>query len=84
MQFEYTPRGVCSRKMVFDIENGTIKSLQVIGGCDGNLKGISSLVKGMKVEDVIPRLEGIKCGMKPTSCPAQIALALKEFTKTNG
>ena len=84
MQFEYTPRGVCSRKMIFDIENGTIKSLQVIGGCDGNLKGISSLVKGMKVEDVIPRLEGIKCGMKPTSCPAQIALALKEFNKTNG
>lgn len=84
MKFEYTPRGVCSRKMIFDIENGTIQSLQVIGGCDGNLKGISSLVKGMKVEDIIPRLEGIKCGMKSTSCPEQIALALKEFTKNNG
>ena len=84
MKFEFTPRGVCSRKMIFDIENGTIQSLQVVGGCDGNLKGISSLVKGMKVEDVIPRLEGIKCGMKSTSCPEQIALALKEFEKNNG
>ncbi len=84
MKFEYTPRGVCSRKMIFDIENGIIQSLQVVGGCDGNLKGISSLVKGMKVEDVIPKLEDIKCGMKPTSCPAQIALALKEYSKNNG
>ncbi|MGN1340235.1 MAG: TIGR03905 family TSCPD domain-containing protein [Oscillospiraceae bacterium] len=84
MKFEYTPRGVCSRKMIFEIENGIIQSLQVVGGCDGNLKGISSLVKGMKVEDVIPRLEGIKCGMKSTSCPEQMALALKEYTRTNG
>lgn len=84
MKYEYTPRGVCSRKMIFEIENGTIQSLEVIGGCNGNLKGISSLLKGMRIEDVIPRLEGITCGNKPTSCPGQIALALKEFSKNNG
>lgn len=83
MKFEYTPRGVCSRKMIFDIENGTINSLEVIGGCNGNLKGISSLVTGMKIEDIIPRLEGITCGSKPTSCPGQIAEALKKFLSEN-
>lgn len=83
MTFEYIPRGVCSRKMVFDIEDGVIKSLEVIGGCNGNLKGISSLVTGMKPEDVISRLEGITCGSKPTSCPAQIAEALKKYLSKN-
>lgn len=83
MKFEYTPRGVCSRKMVFDVEDGVIKSLEVIGGCNGNLKGISSLVTGMKPEDVISRLEGITCGGKPSSCPAQIAEALKKYLSEN-
>ncbi len=83
MTFEYIPRGVCSRKMVFEIEDGVIKSLEVIGGCNGNLKGISSLVTGMKPEDVIARLEGITCGSKPTSCPAQIAEALKKYLSEN-
>lgn len=83
MRFEYIPRGVCSRKMNFDIENGQIKSLDVIGGCNGNLKGISSLVTGMKLEDVISRLDGITCGSKPTSCPAQIAEALREYLSKN-
>lgn len=83
MTFEYIPRGVCSRKMVFEIEDGIIKSLEVIGGCNGNLKGISSLVNGMKAEDVIARLEGITCGSKPTSCPAQIAEALKKYLSEN-
>ncbi len=83
MTFEYIPRGVCSRKMVFEIEDGVIKSLEVIGGCNGNLKGISSLVNGMKAEDVIARLEGITCGSKPTSCPAQIAEALKKYLSEN-
>lgn len=83
MTFEYIPRGVCSRKMVFEIEDGVIKSLEVIGGCNGNLKGISSLVTGMKPEDVISRLEGITCGSKPTSCPAQIAEALKKYLSEN-
>ena len=83
MKFEYTPKGVCSRKMIFDVEDGVIKSLEVIGGCNGNLKGISSLVNGMKAEDVIARLEGITCGSKPTSCPAQIAEALKKYLSEN-
>lgn len=78
--YEYTPKGVCSRQMIFEIEDdGTIASLQVIGGCNGNLKGISALVKGQKAEDVIARLDGIQCGMKPTSCPDQIAQALKAY-----
>lgn len=78
MTVEYTPRGVCSRKMIIDVEDGVVKSLKVIGGCDGNLKGISKLVEGMQVADVIERLEGIRCGFKNTSCPAQLAEALKK------
>lgn len=77
MVMEYKPSGVCSRKMVIDVEDGIVKSLEVIGGCHGNLQGISKLVEGMKVEDVISRLEGIRCGFKPTSCPDQLAKALK-------
>lgn len=81
MTYEFTPRGVCSQKMIIDVEDGVVRELQVLGGCNGNLKGISSLVKGMKIEDVIERLEGIHCGMKPTSCPDQLARALKEMSK---
>jgi len=77
MVMEYKPQGVCSRKMIIDVEDGIVKSLEVIGGCHGNLQGISKLVAGMKVEDVIERLEGIRCGFKPTSCPDQLAQALK-------
>lgn len=77
MVMEYKPSGVCSRKMVIDVEEGVVKSLEVVGGCHGNLQGISKLVEGMKVEDVISRLEGIRCGFKPTSCPDQLAQALK-------
>lgn len=73
----YSPSGVCSRKMEFDVEDGVIKNLKVVGGCHGNLQGVSKLVEGMKVEDVIARLEGIKCGFKQTSCPDQLAKALK-------
>ena len=77
MKVTYTPRGVCSRQMVVEADNGVITDVQIKGGCDGNLKGIASLLQGMKVEDAIPRLEGIRCGWKPTSCPDQIAQALK-------
>lgn len=80
MTYEYFPRGVCSRKMIFEIENDVVKSLEVIGGCNGNLKGISSLIAGMKLSEVIDRLDGITCGGKPTSCPAQIAEALRKYT----
>lgn len=74
---QYQPKGVCSRMMEIDVEDGVVQELRVYGGCDGNLKGIASLLKGMKVEDVIERLEGVKCGFKNTSCPDQIAQALK-------
>ena len=65
--FEYTPKGVCSRKMIFDLDGDIIRSVEVIGGCNGNLKGISSLLKGQNVNEIISRLEGITCGPKSTS-----------------
>lgn len=77
--FEYTPKGVCSRKMIFDLDGDIIRSVDVIGGCNGNLKGISSLLKGQNVNEIISRLEGITCGPKSTSCPDQIAQALKAY-----
>ena len=77
MFFNYQPKGVCARQMTFEVEDGIVKSLQVQGGCHGNLQGISKLVVGMKVEDVIARLEGSRCGFKPPSCPDQMAQALK-------
>lgn len=78
MQYTYQTRGTCSREILFEIEDGKIKSVEFIGGCNGNLKGISSLVKGMDIDEVITRLEGTTCGMKSTSCPDQLAAALKE------
>lgn len=73
----YKPQDVCSREMIIEYEDGIVKDAKVIGGCHGNLQGICSLIKGMKIEDVIARLDGIKCGYKPTSCPDQLAKALK-------
>lgn len=81
MIYEFNPSGVCSQRMLIDVEDGIVNELKVIGGCSGNLQGISSLVKGMKLEDVIERLSGIRCGMKSTSCPDQLAQALKEIAK---
>ena len=78
MQYEYKTKGTCSRSILFDIEGGKVKNVQFIGGCNGNLKGIAALVEGMDVQDVISRVEGIQCGMKSTSCPDQLAQALKE------
>ncbi len=78
MTINYQPRGTCSRQMTIEVEDGVVKSFQVMGGCHGNLQGISRLVEGMKVEDVIARLDGIRCGSKPTSCPDQLAQALKQ------
>ena len=76
MKYEYTPVGVCSRKIYLEVNDGKVENIEFVGGCNGNLKGIAELVKGM---DVIERLEGITCGAKPTSCPAQLAEALKEI-----
>lgn len=84
MEYRYKPSGVCSTEMIFDIDgNNIIKDLKVINGCNGNLKGISALVKGMKIDDVIEKLSGIKCGFKGTSCPDQIAKALEEYKRNN-
>lgn len=80
MEYRFKPSGVCSTEMIFDIDNENIvKDLKVINGCSGNLQGISKLVKGMNIEEIISRLSGIKCGFKNTSCPDQIAKALMEF-----
>ena len=84
MEYIYKPKGVCSVQMIFDIDNDVVKDLKVVGGCNGNLKGISSLIKGMKVEDVISKLSGIKCGMKDTSCPDQISIALTNYLNNKG
>ena len=78
MQYEYKTSGTCSQKIFFDIEDGKVKNVQFLGGCNGNLKGIGALVEGMNVDDVISRLEGTRCCMKSTSCPDQLAKALKE------
>jgi uncharacterized protein (TIGR03905 family) len=79
MKYVYQPRGVCSRLFEFDIEDGRIKQLDVVGGCNGNLKGISSLIQGLSVEDVIGKLKGLDCGGRGTSCPDQIAKALEGY-----
>lgn len=78
MQFEYKTKGTCSQHILFEIEDNKLKNVQFIGGCNGNLKGISSLVEGMDVDQIISRLEGTTCGMKATSCPDQLAQALKQ------
>ena len=78
MHITYRPKGVCSQLMEIDVEDGIIKKVVVKGGCNGNLQGISSLLVGMKAEDAIARMEGIRCGFKDTSCPDQLAKALKE------
>ncbi len=78
MEYSFRPRGVCSRKMTVEVENGIIRRLEVEGGCDGNLQGISRLVVGMEAKEAIRRLEGIRCGSKSTSCPDQLARGLKD------
>lgn len=80
MKYTYTPKGVCSRQINLEVENGIVTKLEVIGGCSGNLQGISKLVQGMKVEEVIKKLKGIDCNSKGTSCPDQIARALEEIS----
>lgn len=77
---KYIPQGVCSRTIEFDIKDNKVTNVSFTGGCNGNLKGISSLVEGMNVDDVISKIEGIKCGRKDTSCPDQLAQALKKAT----
>lgn len=77
---KYRPKGVCSQEINFDIEDNKVKNVSFTGGCNGNLQGISRLIEGMDVNEVISRIEGIHCGFKSTSCPDQLAKALKEAT----
>ena len=76
---QYQPKGVCSNYMEIDVDGGVIQDCRVKGGCNGNLQGISHLLKGMRVQDAIQRMEGIRCGFKSTSCPDQLAQALKSY-----
>lgn len=77
MQFQYKTKGTCSQQIHFEIEDGKVRNVQFLGGCNGNLQGIGALVEGMDVDTVIEKLDGIRCGYKPTSCPDQLATALK-------
>lgn len=79
----FQPKGVCSSKMVFEIEGNVILRVDITGGCSGNLQGICSILRNKTIEEVIEAFEGIKCGMKSTSCPDQIAKALKEVANGN-
>lgn len=82
MEYEYTCKGTCSRTIRFSLgDDHTVTGVSFEGGCNGNLKGIACLTEGQKAEDVIARLEGLKCGMKPTSCPDQLAQALRAALK---
>ncbi|MGO5053001.1 TIGR03905 family TSCPD domain-containing protein [Lachnospiraceae bacterium LCP25S3_G4] len=75
---EYRPSGVCSQLISFDLDGDTVKSVEFVGGCSGNLQGIGRLIEGMHIDDAIARMEGIKCGNKATSCPDQLAKALRK------
>ena len=77
--FEYEPKGVCSSKIIFKIDNDTLIDIKIIGGCPGNSLGIRALIQNQKIDYVIDKLKGIKCGFKNTSCPDQISIALKEY-----
>ena len=78
MQYTYIPKGVCSQKMIIEVDKNIIKSVKIVGGCAGNTVGVSRLVEGMNVDEAIKRLKGIPCGFKPTSCPDQLSKALEE------
>lgn len=82
MKFEYKTSGTCSRKITLDIDGDVLRSVEFEGGCNGNLKGISSLCSGMKIDDIIEKTKGIKCGFKTTSCPDQLANALEAYKKS--
>ena len=77
---EYRTKGVCSRMIKLELDGDTIRSVEFVGGCSDNTQGVARLVEGMKVDDAIARIEGIKCGPRPTSCPDQLAQALRQAT----
>ena len=84
MTIDYRTRGVCSTRMVIDVEGDTVKSVKIFNGCDGNLQGISRLVEGIPAREAIDRLKGIRCGIKPTSCPDQLARGLEAALRRQG
>ncbi len=84
MTYTYSPKGVCSSQIDLELENGVIRSVAFTGGCNGNLKGICSLVKDMPAREAIGKLQGIQCGWKPTSCPDQLSKALTEALAAEG
>lgn len=79
MEYRYKPNGVCSYEMIIEVEEDIVKKVTIVGGCAGNTVGVSKLVEGMKIDEVIKRLKGIPCGYKGTSCPDQLAIALEEI-----
>ena len=79
MEYRFTPQGVCSYEMIINVEGDTIKKVEIMGGCAGNTVGVSRLIEGMKIDEAIKRLKGIPCGMRGTSCPDQLAIALEEI-----
>ena len=80
--YQFKTKGTCSQMIMFDVEDGKVMNVQFMGGCNGNLKGIGALVEGMEIDEVINRVEGITCGMKKTSCPDQLAQALKAYKES--
>lgn len=84
MTYSYKTNGTCSREIKLEVNDGVVTNVEFIGGCNGNLKGIASLTKGMKAEEVIEKLKGIRCGFKSTSCPDQLACALREIVLKDG
>ena len=84
MEISYKTKGICARGITVEVEDGIAKRVRFDGGCNGNTQGVATLVEGMRVDDVISKLEGIKCGFKNTSCPAQLAEALKEYKNAEG
>lgn len=78
MNYSYKTKGTCAQKITFDIEDNKVKNVRFLGGCSGNTQGVARLIDGMDVDEAISRIEGIRCGMKSTSCPDQLAKALKE------
>lgn len=83
MEYRYRPTGVCSREMIIETDGDIVKKVTIVGGCHGNTQGVSRLVEGMKIDEVIKRLKGILCGNKGTSCPDQLAKALEEMKAQN-
>lgn len=83
MQYEYKTHGTCSQKILFDVQGNIVSNIRFIGGCSGNTQGVSLLAEGMDIDEVIRRLKGVRCGMRPTSCPDQLATALLEYKAQN-